>query len=236
MAAITRTSTSTVCDPPTRSNRRSCSTRSSFACMASGISPISSRKMVPPCASSKRPLRWPTAPVNAPFSWPNSSLSSSVSGRAAQLTATNGLPRRGDASWMARATSSLPVPVSPKISTVLIVCATWLISSKTSCIRGLLLRMLWKANCSCSFSRSAVTSSCSARSRRARWITSRRCSRLTGLVRKSTAPSRIACTVCSIVPKPVVMITSAGSRRFCTSSSSCRPSTRGIFRSVTMTL
>ena len=31
-----------------------------------------------------------TAPVNAPFSWPNSSLSSSVSGRAAQLTVMNG--------------------------------------------------------------------------------------------------------------------------------------------------
>ena len=94
--------------------------------------------------------------------------------------------------------------------------------------------MLWNANCSCSFSRSAATSSCSARSRRARWITSCRCSRLIGLVRKSAAPSRIACTAWSIVPKPVVMITSAGSRRFCTSSSSCRPSTRGIFRSVTI--
>ena len=34
-----------------------------------------------------------TAPVNAPFSKPNSSDSSSVSGIAAQLIATNGLPR-----------------------------------------------------------------------------------------------------------------------------------------------
>ncbi len=46
---------------------------------------------MPPAASSKRPLRSLIAPVNAPFSWPNSSLSSSVSGRAAQLTVTNGL-------------------------------------------------------------------------------------------------------------------------------------------------
>ena len=45
---------------------------------------------MPLSASSNRPLRWPTALVNAPFSWPNSSLSSSVSGSAAQFTATSG--------------------------------------------------------------------------------------------------------------------------------------------------
>ena len=45
---------------------------------------------MPWCASSARPtLRLP-APVKAPFSWPNSSFSSSVSGIAAQLMATNG--------------------------------------------------------------------------------------------------------------------------------------------------
>ena len=58
------------------------------------------------------------APVNAPFAWPNSSLSSSVSGSAAQLTATNGpAARAARAAWIARATSSLPVPLSPRIST-----------------------------------------------------------------------------------------------------------------------
>ena len=36
-----------------------------------------------------------TAPVKAPFSWPNSSLSSSVSVRAAQLTLMNGPLARG---------------------------------------------------------------------------------------------------------------------------------------------
>ena len=35
------------------------------------------------------------APVKAPRSWPKSSASRSVSGNAAQLTATNGLPRTG---------------------------------------------------------------------------------------------------------------------------------------------
>ncbi len=46
-------------------------------------------------ASSNRPSRRSAAPVKAPFSWPNSSLSSSVSGRAAQLTVTNGRRCRG---------------------------------------------------------------------------------------------------------------------------------------------
>ena len=97
MAATTRTSTSTVCDPPTRSNRRSWSTRSSLACMASGISPTSSRKIVPPWASSNRPLRWPTALVKAPFSWPNSSLSSRVlgEGRAVDRDERGVAARRG---------------------------------------------------------------------------------------------------------------------------------------------
>ena len=71
--------------PPTRSNRFSWSTRSSLACIAGEMSPISSRKIVPLSASSNRPLRRASAEVNAPRSWPNSSLSSRVSGRAAQL-------------------------------------------------------------------------------------------------------------------------------------------------------
>ena len=44
--------------------------------------------------------------------------------------------RRGLRSWMARATSSLPVPVSPVISTLLFVGATRRMSSKTACIGG----------------------------------------------------------------------------------------------------
>jgi hypothetical protein len=104
---------------PTRSYTRSCSTRSSLTCMVGFMSPISSRKIVPPSASSKRPLRVASAPVNAPFSWPNSSLSSSSAGMAPQLIGTNGRAWRGEQSWMARATTSLPVPDSPSISTLL---------------------------------------------------------------------------------------------------------------------
>ena len=51
---------------------------------------------------------------------------------------TIGMWRRGLAAWMARATSSLPVPLSPKISTVVSVAATISISSSTRRIAGLL--------------------------------------------------------------------------------------------------
>ena len=92
-------------------------TRRSFGCRLSGISPISSSRIVPPSASSNLPGRFATAPVNAPFPWPNSSLSSNDSGTAAQLTATNGLVLRSLESWMNRASSSLPVPLSASIRT-----------------------------------------------------------------------------------------------------------------------
>ena len=72
------------------------------------MSPISSRKSVPLSAATKRP-RWSAmAPVNEPLVWPKSSLSSSVSGIAPQLIATNGWLARGLARWIARASSSLP--------------------------------------------------------------------------------------------------------------------------------
>ena len=117
---------------PTRSNSRSCSTRSSFTCMVRLMSPISSRNRVPPVGELEAALAVLTAPVKAPRSWPKSSLSSSSAGMAPQLTGTNGRPARGDESWIARATSSLPVPDSPRISTVLSWCATWSISVSTA--------------------------------------------------------------------------------------------------------
>ena len=63
-------------------------------------------------------MRRSTASVKAPRSWPKSSLSISPSGIPAQFTATKGPWLRGPSSWIARATSSLPVPLSPRISTV----------------------------------------------------------------------------------------------------------------------
>jgi hypothetical protein len=88
-------------------------------------------------ASSNRPSRRSVAPVKDPFSWPNSSDSSSVSGSAAQLTAMKGLPRRGERSCSALATSSLPVPLSPWISTVLETGAICSILTSTSWIAAL---------------------------------------------------------------------------------------------------
>ena len=49
--------------------------------------------------------------------WPNSSLSSTPLASAPQLSATNGPLARELAAWMARAKSSLPVPVSASSST-----------------------------------------------------------------------------------------------------------------------
>ncbi|MFO0741185.1 MAG: hypothetical protein U0270_35120 [Labilithrix sp.] len=73
---------------------------------------------MPPSASSKAPARWATAPVNAPRSWPKSSLSMSEYVTAPQSTTRNGFAARGEAPAIARARTSLPVPVSPSRRTV----------------------------------------------------------------------------------------------------------------------
>ena len=79
---------------------------------------------MPPSASSNRPSRRAIAPVNAPFSWPNSS-DSSIAGRQRGAVDAHERPRsRALLMWIARATISLPVPVSPRSSTVDVVGAT----------------------------------------------------------------------------------------------------------------
>ena len=83
-----------------------------------GISPISSRKSVPPWASSKTPRRSLTAPLNAPRTCPKSSVSIRFSGMAPQSTGTKGPEARDDAACSERAATSLPVPVSPAMSSV----------------------------------------------------------------------------------------------------------------------
>jgi hypothetical protein len=69
-----RTSALRVRVPPTRSNSFSSTTRRSLDWIDREILPISSRKIVPWFASSKRPGFRFAAPVKAPFSCPNSSL------------------------------------------------------------------------------------------------------------------------------------------------------------------
>ena len=86
--------------------------------------------MVPPLARSKAPGRDAIAPVNEPFSWPNSSLSIRFGGIAPQSSTTIGPRLRPESSWMARATNSLPVPVSPWMITETSIGAIFLMSPK----------------------------------------------------------------------------------------------------------
>ena len=117
---------------PTGSNSCSCKTRNNLTWVSRGSSLISSRNKVPPSASSKRPVRRSSAPVNAPFICPKSSLSTSPVGIAPQFTFTSGRCLRLLWLWMARAINSLPDPVSPNIRTVESVGATVSILRKTS--------------------------------------------------------------------------------------------------------
>ena len=112
VAARNRTSTLTARVAPSRVTSLRSMTRRSLACVARGISPISSSITVPPWADSMRPSLRVVAPVNAPRSWPNSSFSSSVSLSAAQLSWTSG-PLRSLAACRLAARTSLPTPVSP---------------------------------------------------------------------------------------------------------------------------
>ena len=82
--------------------------------------------------------------MNEPRSCPNSSLSSSDSASAAQCSFTNGPVARGLRSWIAAAISSLPVPVSPVMSTLARDGATWATVLNTACIGGALPMMLSK--------------------------------------------------------------------------------------------
>ena len=88
-------------------------TRSSFACVSIVTVPISSKKIEPPSAASKRPFLFAIAPVNAPLTCPKRLDSSSSAGIEPELTVMKGAPERGECVWIARATSSLPVPLSP---------------------------------------------------------------------------------------------------------------------------
>ncbi len=93
------------------------------------MSPISSRNRVPPRAALTRPSRRARAPVKAPFSCPNSSLSNRLSVSPEHSTGTKAPSRRALPSWMARATSSLPVPDSPSNSAAVSLGATRWISA-----------------------------------------------------------------------------------------------------------
>jgi len=86
---------------------------------------------VPSSANSKRPTRSFIAPVNAPRTWPKTHSQTAPLGIEAQFTRTSGRPLRALKSWIARATSSLPLPDSPRIMTLASVGATVAIWART---------------------------------------------------------------------------------------------------------
>ena len=197
------------------------------------MSPISSRNSVPPSACSKRPRRIVCAPVNAPRSWPNSSLSSRSFGIAAVLIATNAplLPWSPRGLWRcsARATSSLPEPDSPVISTVTLLCESRPIARNTSCIAG-----AWPRISGAGVLRSSSTSS-RRLSSSARRISSTALVRSNGLGRYSNAPPWNEDTALSRSEYAVMMMTGRPGRRSLTLASRSRPEPPGMRMSLTST-
>ena len=156
------------------------------------MSPISSRNSVPPLACSKRPKRWVAAPVKEPFSWPNSSLSINSLGIAATFKAINGLCARGLCRCRARATSSLPEPEGPLMSTLTLEKDRRPIARKTSCIAGA-WPMISVAGAICS----STTGSCSSLCAMALCTTATASSTSNGLGRYSNAPrSKLVTALC----------------------------------------
>ena len=117
VADSTRTFTNRSLDEPTRCSSPVCSTRSSLAWSRTGMLAISSRNSVPSSASSKQPMRSNRASVNAPLTCPKSSLSAIPSARPPAFIVTSGRLRRSESACSQVATTSLPVPCSPVIST-----------------------------------------------------------------------------------------------------------------------
>ena len=196
-----------VFESPSRSNVCCWSTRSSFTWLVGSRSPISSRKIVPLSAISKRPIRSATAPVKAPFTWPNISLSKSDREMPPRFTMTNGPDARRELRWMARATSSLPVPFSPRMSTGASDAATRAAVRSIESSAGSLPTMSTRLNPSVSGADVVVPASCNAVSTRLRNM--RFCQ---GLVMKSNAPRRIPSTASGMLPQPVIRITGTSGR------------------------
>jgi hypothetical protein len=99
-------------------------------------SPTSSRKSVPPLATSKSPLRLVSAPVNEPLAVAEELALDEVLGQGAAVDRDEGVARPRLLSWRLRAISSLPVPVSPRIMTLASVGAMVSIRRRTASIDG----------------------------------------------------------------------------------------------------
>ena len=199
--------------------------------MANGNSPISSRKSVPVLASWNLPKCLVFAPVKLPFSWPNKMLSTKFSGIAPQLTVINGRPILSEVPWIARATTSLPTPLSPVIRIGILALAPRSPIATTLRMDDAFPMRSSKVSSPVLFFLSRVTSPArvfiSSALRKDTTIRSR----LAGLTKKSLAPACIAATTASMLPLPVSTIT-GNSDRFAESSFNVSiPSRPGITKS-----
>ena len=190
--------------PPTLWNTWVSIALSTFACVCNVMSPISSRNIVPLSASSNLPLFLSVAPVKAPFSWPNNSLSINSWGIAAQLTSTKGPSARRLFSCKILAAISLPVPLSPRSSTLLLLWAAIAICCLRACILAespINLHFFLRSALSVRFSSSSFFRSS------ALFVTISTFSSDRGFSRKSYAPSFVALTASSMFPCPEIIIT-----------------------------
>ena len=199
--------------------------------MSRGSSLTSSRSRVPPFASWNFPAWRSVAPVKLPFSWPNRRDSTSASGMAPQFTATKGRPARSDEPCTARATTSLPTPLSPEISTGIEdraarspILRTWTMAADVP-TRSLKV-VLPSARL-----RSWATSERSAPMDRALWIEMVMRSGDAGLTKKSVAPACMAWTTVSIPPEAVSTMTGCWWARDRSSERVSRPERPGMTRS-----
>ncbi len=191
------------------------------------MSPTSSRKIVPPSASTNLPVCLRSAPVNEPRSWPKSSDSMRLSGIAAQFTCTNGPAFTSEPSWIARATSSLPVPLGPTMRTVAGVGAAFATSASSRRIASLFptRRVMPRRDFSSRFSRARRVES---RTRRSAFRT---CSDESGFSRKSSAPACTASIAVFTSPWPEMTITGVAIPRARSFASVSSPSWPGILMS-----
>ena len=186
---------------------------------------------MPPEASTNLPTWRSVAPVKAPFSWPNRIDSTRLSGIAPQFTVTKALPLRSLEPWMARASTSLPTPDSPSISTGMFDFAARSARRITRVMSGLAVARSLKLSVPEARRRMRRISSSSELTRIAFLIETWSRSAPTGLTTKSIAPARIAWTTVSIEPCAVCTMTGvsiADSRSFASTPS---PSRFGITRS-----
>ena len=200
VAETRRMSTLTGRRAPTGSISPSCKARSNFTCASNGSSLISSRNSVPAFASANLPVCFSVAPVKAPFSCPNRIDSTRFSGRAPQLTVTKGLPRRSELPWIARASSSLPTPDSPSISTGMLDLAARSARRNVRAMLSTWVPISRKVSSPAVRRFARRSSSSSASTRSAFLIDTCRRSAPTGLTTKSSAPARIAEITASIDP------------------------------------